>query len=148
MNSKISKPKDHGYTFAKIIFHSGFVLLMEIWKLRNSQLYLPAPEIKEATPEVMEEEAAPETKIVQHIESALEVDAAYEPQDCAMEEVATQIIVSEVSSSQPIPVALLKTIEEIKADNTRVNERLDKHDLMFQLILSRLPPPLSPPQNP
>ena len=76
-----------------------------------------------------------------------------------MEEVATQIVVSETqqveasvsqpsagTSSQDIPNALRKTIEEIKVDNVLVKERLDKQDMMFQLILSRLPPP--PPQNP
>lgn len=43
-----------------------------------------------------------------------------------MEEAVTRIIVSEASASRPIHVALLKTIEEIKANNARVNERLDK----------------------
>lgn len=65
-----------------------------------------------------------------------------------MEDVSTQIVVSKASASQPIPIALLKTIEEIKADNARVNECLDKQDLMFQLILSRLSPPPPPPHNP
>lgn len=80
-------------------------------------------------------------------------------QDCVMEEAAAQIVVSEtqqveVSVSQPsvgtssrdIPIGLIKTIEEIKADNALVKEHLNKQDLMFQLILSILPPP--PPQNP
>lgn len=49
---------------------------MELWKLKNSQLCLPAPEIKEATPE---EEAAPNTETVPHIESAPKVVTAYEP---------------------------------------------------------------------
>lgn len=96
----------------------------------------------------MEEEvapAAPEVEIAQHLESAPEVDIAFEPQDYAMEEASTQIVVSEASTSQPIHVALLKTAEEIKADNARVNERLDKQDIMFHLILSRIPPPPPPP---
>lgn len=75
-------------------FRYGFVSLMELWKLRNSQLCVPAPEIKEATPEVMEEEVAPEIEIVQHIESALEADDAFDPQDYAMEEDVSQIVVS------------------------------------------------------
>lgn len=61
---------------------------MKIWKLRNSQLCLPAPEVKEATPEVVEEEAAPETEVVQHAATAPKVDVVFEPQDCAMEAVA------------------------------------------------------------
>lgn len=56
MNSEISKLKDLGYTLARSKFHFGFVPLMELWKLRNSQLCLPAPEIKEASLEAMEEE--------------------------------------------------------------------------------------------
>lgn len=94
MNSKISKLKDLEYTLAERKFHYRFVPLMELWKLRNSQLCLPAPEIKEPTLQAMEEEAAPKTKFVQYIESASEVDAASELQDCAMEEAATQIVVS------------------------------------------------------
>jgi hypothetical protein len=50
MNSEISKMKDLGYTLAKIKFHYGCVPLMELWKLRNSQLCLLTPEIKEASP--------------------------------------------------------------------------------------------------
>lgn len=45
---------------------------MEIWKLRNSQLCLPALEVKEATPEVVEEEATPEIEVVQHTATAPE----------------------------------------------------------------------------
>lgn len=73
MDSKISKLKNLGYTLDERQFRSGFVPLMELWKLRNSQIYLPAPEIKEAATEVMEREVAPsspKTDIVQHIESA------------------------------------------------------------------------------
>ena len=84
---------------------------MEIWKLRNSQLCLPAPEIKEATPEVMEEEVAPETEIVQHIESAPEPTATFVPLDYVMEEDPTQMVVSEASASQPILVSFLRIIE-------------------------------------
>lgn len=67
-----------------------------------------------------------------------------------MEEATSRVVVYEtrqfeVFSSQPIPIVLLKTIEEIKADNARVNKRVDKPYLMFQLILSRLPPPPPPP---
>lgn len=79
MNSKISKLKDLGYTLAERNFRYGFVPLMELWKLRYSQLYLPSPEIKEVTHEAMEEEAAPETEIVQHIEFGPEANAASEP---------------------------------------------------------------------
>lgn len=94
--SQISKLKDIGYTLAERKFRSGSIPLMELWKLRNSQLCLPAQENNEATPEVMEEEAAlaaPKIKIAQHIESAPEADAASEPQDCDMEEATTQIVV-------------------------------------------------------
>lgn len=50
------------------------------------------------------------------------------------------------TSSGEIHDALRKTIDEIKIDNALVKERLDKQEMMFQMILSRLPPP--PPQNP
>lgn len=148
MNSEISKTKDLGYTLAERKFHFGFVPLMKLWKLRIYQLCLPTPEIKEASPEAMEEEeAAPETENVQHIESAPE-PAAPEPQNSVMEETPNQIIVSEASISQPILISLLRIIEQIKTDNAKVNERLDEQDLMFQLILSRLPPPPPHSQNP
>ena len=54
-----------------------------------------------------------------------------EPEDAATEEARNQIVVSEASASQPIPVAVLRIIEQIKADNVKVNERLDKKDMMF-----------------
>lgn len=69
-------------------------------------------------------------------------------QDCVMEEVIAQIVVSQQSvgtSSIFITDVLWKTIEEIKDDNALVNERLEKQDMVFKLILSRL---LPPPQNP
>lgn len=95
MNSNISKLKDLGYTLAERKYCSGFVPLTELWKLRNSQLCLPAPEIKEDSLEAMEEEEdALETKPVQHIESAPEPAATSDPQDCVMEESPTQMIVS------------------------------------------------------
>lgn len=93
----------------------------------------------------LEEEAASKTETAQHIESSPEAIVASESQDCSMEETVSQLVVSEASASQPIPISLLRTIEETKADNAKVNECLDKQDLMFQLILSRIPPP---PQNP
>lgn len=154
VDSKISKLKDFGYKHAERKFRYRFVHLTEIWKLRKSQLCLPAPKVKEATPEVVEEEVAPESKVVQHLATAPEADVVFEPQDCVMEAVDAQVVISEThqfeaSASQPIHVALMKTNEEIKADNVRVNEHLDKQNLMFQLILSRLPPPPPPaPQNP
>lgn len=71
MNSDISKMKDFGYTLDESKLRSGFVPLIELWKLRNSQLFFPAPEIKEASPEAMqEEEEAPETETVENIEFA------------------------------------------------------------------------------
>lgn len=107
MNSEISKMEDLGYTLAERKFHFGFVPLMELWKLRNSQLCLPAPEIKEASPEAMEkEEEALKTEIIQHIEPA-----APEPQDSVMEETPNQIVVSEASASQPISVSILRIID-------------------------------------
>lgn len=124
---------------------------MVLWKLRNSQLYLPALEINEASPGAMEKkEVTPKTEIVQHIESAPEPTTASDPQDSIMEEAPTQMVVSKAYSSQPILVSILRTIEQIKADNAKVNELLDKQDLMFQMILSRLPPlpPPPPSQNP
>ena len=60
---------------------------------------------------VEEEEAAP-TESAQHIEeSAAPEPSAPEPEDVATEEALNQIIVSEASASQPILVALLRTIE-------------------------------------
>ena len=50
-NSKISRLKDFGYKLVERKLCSGFIPLMEIWKLRNSQLCLLTPEIKEVTPE-------------------------------------------------------------------------------------------------
>lgn len=145
MNSKISKLKDLGCTFAESKFCSGFMPLMELWKLRNSELCLAVPKIKEASLEAMEEEVAPETEPVQHIESASKPAATFDPQDSIMEEAPTQMVVSEASASQPISVSFLRRIEQIKDDNSKVNEPLDKKHHMFQLILSRLPPPS---QNP
>lgn len=94
MNSKISKLKNLGYTFSERKLCSGFVPLMELWKLINSQLYLLAPEIKEASPESMEEEVSPETESVQHTESAPEPTATSDPQDSIMEEAHTQTSMS------------------------------------------------------
>lgn len=62
---------------------------MEIWKLRNSQLSLLVPEVKEATPEVVKEEAAPQTKFVQNVATAQEAEVVSEPQDCVMEASST-----------------------------------------------------------
>lgn len=49
MNSDISKMKDLGYTLVERKFRSGFMPLMELWKSRNSQLCLLAPEVNEAS---------------------------------------------------------------------------------------------------
>lgn len=43
---------------------------MELWKLRNSQLCLPTLEVKEASPEPMEEKETPTTEPAQNIEYA------------------------------------------------------------------------------
>lgn len=121
---------------------------MELRKPRNSQLCLPALEIKEASLKAMEEEeVAPKTEIIQYIESTPEPATTFEPQDSVMEEAPTQMVVSEASASQIILVSLLRTIKQIKANNAKANEHLDKQDLMFQLILSRLPPPPPPPPH-
>lgn len=147
VNSKISRLKNFGYKVSERNFRSGFIPLMKIWKLRNSQLCLPAPEVKKVTQEMVEEVVVQEDEVVSG------------HQDRVMEEVVAQIFVSETrqlkaSVSQPsagtssgdIPDALRRTIEEIKANNAVVKERLDKQDMMFQLILSRLP--LTPPYSP
>lgn len=52
INSKISKLKNLRYKVSERNFCYGFVPLMEIWKLRNAPLCLPAPEIKEVIPKV------------------------------------------------------------------------------------------------
>lgn len=65
-----------------------------------------------------------------------------------MEKAPTHMVISEAFASYPILNSLLRIIEHIKADNAKVNECLDKQDLMFQLILSRLPPPPPPSKNP
>lgn len=142
INSKISKLKDFGYDLSERNFRYGFVPLTELWKLRNAPLCLPALRIKEVIQEVVQE---------------VEVD--YGHPEFVMEEAAAQSVISddqriEVSLHQQsartfsgeIPDALRKTIEEIKVDNALVKERLEKQDMMFLLILSRLPPP--PTQNP
>lgn len=138
IDSKISKLKNFGYKISERNFRFGFVPLMEISKLRNARLCLPTAAIKEVTPEA-------------------EVDFGHP--ECVMEEVVAQPFVFEyhqieVSQNQQlsrtsygdIPDVLLKTIEEMKVENAIVKECLDMQEMMFQLILSRLPPP--PPQNP
>lgn len=55
VNSKISRLNNFGYKVSERNFRYGFITLMEIWKLRNSQLCLPSLEVKEATQEVVEE---------------------------------------------------------------------------------------------
>lgn len=78
---------------------------------------------------VKEEEATP-TESAQHIEE-FAAPNPFEPEDVATEETPNQIVVSEAFVSHPIPVSLMRTIEQIKADNVKVNERLNKQDLMF-----------------
>lgn len=73
-----------------------------------------------------EEEEALTTEPAQNIESATIGPSVPEPEDSSMEEAPNQIVVSKASASQPIPVSLLRTIEQIKADNEKVNEHLDK----------------------
>lgn len=146
MNYKISNLKNFGYKVSERKFRSGFVPLMEIWKLRNSHLCLPALEVNEVIQEVNEE-------VVR------DAEANSEYQDRVMEETDAQIVISETQqveafiSQQSVGTsygdildALRKTIEEIKVDNALVKERIEKQDMMFQLILSRLP--LPPHQNP
>lgn len=109
---------------------------MEIWNLQNTPLCLPAQEIHEVIQEVVQE-----------------AEVYYGHPEYAMEEVVAYPVVSEdqrieVSLRQQsartsfgeIPNVLLKTIEEMKADNALVKERLDRQEMMFQLILSRLLP--------
>lgn len=110
---------------------------MEIWNLRNNPLFLPAPEVKEVVQEV-------------------EVDLGHP--ECVMEECVPQPVASEeqqievsnnqqydVTSSRGIPEVLLKNIEDMKFENALVKERMDKQEMMFQLILSRLSLPPTPP---
>ncbi|KAI5383528.1 hypothetical protein KIW84_070782 [Lathyrus oleraceus] len=84
--------------------------------------------INGASPEPMEEEEeeeAPVTELAQNIEFSYPEPSVSEPEDSAMEEALNQIIVSEASMFQPIPVSLLRTIEQIKTDNAKVNKRMD-----------------------
>lgn len=74
IKSKISKLKKFGYKVSERKFRSGFVPLMEIWKLRNTPLCLLAPEIKEVIQEA-------------------EVD--FDHPKCVMEDVAAQLVPSE-----------------------------------------------------
>ena len=53
MNSEISRIKDLAYTLAERKFCYGLVPLLELWKIRNSQVFLLALEIKEASLEAM-----------------------------------------------------------------------------------------------
>lgn len=73
--------------YLKKNFRFGFVLLIEIWKLRNSQLCLPAPEVKEVIQEVDDE-------VIQDAE----VDFGH--QDYVMEEVVAHIVVSKIQQSE------------------------------------------------
>lgn len=127
MNSKISRMKNFGCKVSERNFLYGFIPLIEIWKLRNSQLCLPAPEVKEVTQEVVEEVVIQEDIAVQ------DVIVVSGHRDCIMEEVVARIVVSEtqqveVSISQPstgtssgdIPVGIIKTIVEINVDNALV----------------------------
>lgn len=115
MNFEVSRMKDIGYTIAENKFCTGFVPLMGLWKLRNSQLCLPTPEVKEVSPKLMvvaEEETTPITEPAHHIEeSVAPKPSAPEPKDAEMEEAPNQIVVSEAFASQPILVSLLRTIE-------------------------------------
>lgn len=95
MNSEISKIKDLGYTLDESKFRYGFVPLKELWKLRNPQLCLPAPEVNEASPEPMEEEEeALVIKLAQNIESAALEPYVPVPEDSVMEEAPNQIVIS------------------------------------------------------
>lgn len=132
INSKISRLKNFGYKVSERNLLSGFIPLMEIWKLRNSQLCLPAPEVKELTPEVMEEVDVQEVVFVQ---DRVVVSGH---RDYVMEEATAQMVIFETqqvgvfisqssagTSSRDIPIGLLKIIEEIKVDNALVKEGLD-----------------------
>lgn len=93
LSPEVSRMKDIGYTLDEKKFCYGFVPLMGLWKLRSSQLFLPAPEVKEVSPEPMvveEEEATP-------IKFATPEPSAPEPEDAAMEEAPKKIVVSEAS---------------------------------------------------
>lgn len=108
---------------------------MELWYLRHTPLCLPAPKVKK----VLKEDSG-------HPECVIE-DVAAHPN--AFEK--QQIVVydnhqSVVTSFGVISEVLLKTIADIQSESSLVKEHLDMQDMMFQLILSRLPPP--PPYNP
>ena len=112
MNSKISNLKNFMYKVFDRNFHYGFIPLMEIWKLRNSQLCLPAPEVKEAIQEVMEDVVVQDVVVISG------------HQDCIMEEASTQIVVFETQQveafvSQP-------SAGTSSGDNALVKEHLDK----------------------
>ena len=94
MNYEISKMKDLGYTLDESKFRYGFVPLKELWKLRNSQLCLPAPEVNKASPKPMEEEEALVIKLAQNIESAALESYVPEPEDYVMGEAPNQIVIS------------------------------------------------------
>lgn len=139
INSKISKLKNFGYKVSEKNRY-GFVPLMKIWKLRNTLFCLPTPEVKE---------------VVQ------EADIDSDHPECVMEDVVAQSVASEEqqievsniqqsigTSSRDISEVLLKTIEDMKVENALVKERLDRQEMIFQLILSRLPSSPPPPQNP
>lgn len=73
INSKISKLKKFWYKVSKRNFCYGFVPLMELWKIQNTPLCLPAPEVKEVIQEDEEDSGHPE---------------------CVMEEAVTQLVTS------------------------------------------------------
>lgn len=110
---------------------------MEIWKLQNASLCLLTSEIKKVVQEAKKESGHPkyvmEEVVAYPFVSEDQQIEVYLPQQSAR------------TSSGEIPDVLLKTIEKMKVDNALVKEHLDRQEMMFQLILSRLPPP--PPQN-
>lgn len=109
---------------------------MELWKLQYTLLCLPAPEVKEVVQEAEEDSGHPEF---------------------VMEDVIAQLVASEeqqimVSNNQQsvgtssgvIFEVLMNIITDMQAESALVKERLDRQEMMFQLILSRLlPSPLA-----
>ena len=78
--------------------------------------------------------------------------ASEDQQQAQDSEPEQQITVSENendvgTSSRIIPKAIPKTLAEMKEESALLRQRLDKKDLLCEIILSRLPPP-PPPQNP
>lgn len=146
--------KNFGYKVFERNFRSRFEPTIKALQLQCSPLCLPAPEIGEEAKETEEASGHPEVvmkDVSAHLDKGKQVvsEDQQQAQDSVLEQ---QIVVFENqnaarTSSRIIPEEILKTLVEMKEESALVRQRLDGQDIMFEMILSILPP-LPPPQNP